>query len=150
MAKKTLGQKLKELRKIFGYTQDYMASALGISRQSYSGYENDVRNPNLPMLYKIATIFGTTADDLLQESYELDDEIIYETPSKTESGDELAQFMEFASSDANRQRIEMLNYFEKKLLFYFDRLSDDDKQEILDLAQIKVRRSKQKNDPSKS
>ena len=39
MSEKKLPQKLKELRKVNNYTQDYVAAVLGIVRQTYSHYE---------------------------------------------------------------------------------------------------------------
>lgn len=39
MKERLLPEKLKELRKVHGYTQDYVAAALGIVRQTYSHYE---------------------------------------------------------------------------------------------------------------
>ena len=39
MNKKLLPARLKELRTIHGHTQDYVASVLGIARQTYSHYE---------------------------------------------------------------------------------------------------------------
>ena len=39
MKNKLLPQKLKELRKVNNYTQDYVAEVLGVVRQTYSHYE---------------------------------------------------------------------------------------------------------------
>ena len=39
MNNKLLPQKLKELRKVNNYTQDYVAEVLGVVRQTYSHYE---------------------------------------------------------------------------------------------------------------
>ena len=39
MRGKLLPQKLKELRKVNNYTQDYVAEVLGVVRQTYSHYE---------------------------------------------------------------------------------------------------------------
>lgn len=46
MKKSLLPQKLKELRKMHNYTQDYVAEALGIVRQTYSHYETGKRMPD--------------------------------------------------------------------------------------------------------
>ena len=43
MKNQLLPAKLKELRKAHGYTQDYVASALEIVRQTYSHYETGQR-----------------------------------------------------------------------------------------------------------
>lgn len=39
MNRELLSQKLKELRIVNNYTQDYVAAALGVVRQTYSHYE---------------------------------------------------------------------------------------------------------------
>lgn len=39
MKGKLLPQKLKELRQVNNYTQDYVAAVLGVVRQTYSHYE---------------------------------------------------------------------------------------------------------------
>ena len=44
MSEKKLPQKLKELRKVNNYTQDYVAAVLGIVRQTYSHYETGRRS----------------------------------------------------------------------------------------------------------
>lgn len=35
------GQKLRELRKLEGWTQEEVAKKLGVSKQTYSHYENE-------------------------------------------------------------------------------------------------------------
>ena len=47
MAETLLSQRLKELRKLHNYTQDYVASMLGVVRQTYSHYETGKRTPTL-------------------------------------------------------------------------------------------------------
>ncbi len=144
MATKTLGGKLKELRSSFNYTQDYVASALGISRQAYSSYETDSRTPNLQKLYEIATLYKTTINDLLQGSYTLNGETLFENPVTSEDGNELSQFLEYTAKPANKQRLSMLSHYEKELIFYFEKLSADDRQEIIELAKIKLRKNRRK------
>lgn len=144
MAKRTLGEKLKEIRATFNYTQDYVASALGVSRQAYSSYENDTRNPSLQTLYEIATIYNTTVNDLLQDSFELDKDNIYELPPTTDDGNELTQFLDYTQKPANKQRLGTLNHYEKQLIYYFEKLSADDREEIIELAKIKARKRRKK------
>jgi transcriptional regulator with XRE-family HTH domain len=45
---------LKFLRKQKGLSQEEMAQALGLNRSTYSGYENEVAQPNLELLLQIA------------------------------------------------------------------------------------------------
>ena len=54
MKNKLLPQKLKELRKVNNYTQDYVAEVLGVVRQTYSHYETGKRTPDAEAFYKLA------------------------------------------------------------------------------------------------
>ena len=67
-----LAKRLRELRKVNNYTQDYVASALGVIRQTYSHYETGKRTPNSEMLYKLAGLYDISVDDLLHLSIDLD------------------------------------------------------------------------------
>lgn len=46
-----LPEKLRGLRKAHSYTQDYVATALGIARQTYSHYETGKRTPDAERLH---------------------------------------------------------------------------------------------------
>ena len=48
-----IGENLKLLRKRKGVSQEELAVDLGLTRSSYSGYENGVAEPNLATLIKI-------------------------------------------------------------------------------------------------
>lgn len=60
-----IGSILKRLRKAKGVSADEVAKFIGISRQGYSNYENEVREPNINNLLKLAEYFGVTVDHLL-------------------------------------------------------------------------------------
>ena len=60
-----LGKRLRELRKVNGFTQDYVASVLGVIRQTYSHYESGRRTPSPEAIYKLAGLYNISADDLL-------------------------------------------------------------------------------------
>lgn len=49
-----IAQNLKFIRKKKGLSQEEMASLLGLNRSTYSGYENEVAQPNLELLLQIA------------------------------------------------------------------------------------------------
>jgi DNA-binding XRE family transcriptional regulator len=51
MKNNLLPQKLKELRKAHGYTQDYVASICDVARQTYSHYETGKRTPSSEILF---------------------------------------------------------------------------------------------------
>ena len=59
-----LGEQLALLRHARGLRQKEVASHLGISREAYSQYENNVRHPSPPMLIQIADYFHVSMDFL--------------------------------------------------------------------------------------
>ncbi|OPA76773.1 LexA family transcriptional repressor [Paenibacillus selenitireducens] len=61
------GDKLKELRKIEGWTQEEVAKKLGVSKQTYSHYENEKRRPSLEMVRELATVYQVNIDDIFAE-----------------------------------------------------------------------------------
>lgn len=58
------GEKLKELRKIEGWTQEEVAKRLGVSKQTYSHYENENRRPSLDMIRELASVYQVNIDDI--------------------------------------------------------------------------------------
>lgn len=61
------GQKLKNLRKEQGYSQEEFAQRLDVSRQAVSKWESDRGTPETEKLLQISTIFGVTLDYLLKD-----------------------------------------------------------------------------------
>lgn len=61
----TIGQKLSEMRRRAGLTQDTVSESLGISPQAVSKWENDISCPDITLLPQIAKIYKTTVDELL-------------------------------------------------------------------------------------
>lgn len=58
-------QRLKELRLENNYTQQKVATYLGIRQQSYVRYENGAGEPSLATLVAIAKLYNVTTDYLL-------------------------------------------------------------------------------------
>ncbi len=56
--------RIKELRKIQGYRQEDLATALGVSRQTIIAIENNKYNPTLELAMKLARHLGTTVEEL--------------------------------------------------------------------------------------
>ncbi|MCT6925598.1 helix-turn-helix transcriptional regulator [Metasolibacillus sp.] len=57
--------RLKSLRIQHGKTQQDMADFLGVSRQGYAKYENDLGEPDNSKLAKLADFFAVSTDYLL-------------------------------------------------------------------------------------
>lgn len=62
---KIFSERLKELRKAAGLTQQQVSKRLNIRQQSYLRYENGTGEPNLETLAKLAAIFEVTTDYML-------------------------------------------------------------------------------------
>lgn len=60
-----LAEKLKELRIEKGLSQREVSSALGMTRNAFTNYENGYREPSLDNLKKICQFFNVSADYLL-------------------------------------------------------------------------------------
>ena len=63
----TLGQKLKEIRKRFGLSQEQLAEIMNVSRQAITKWENDGGLPDVSNLQELSKIFGVTVDYLLND-----------------------------------------------------------------------------------
>ena len=95
MKNKLLPQKLKELRKVNNYTQDYVAEVLGVVRQTYSHYETGKRTPDAEAFYKLAGLYNISVDDLLHLTIDIDREESYDAPAPTQASTDLSEFLEW-------------------------------------------------------
>ena len=59
-----LGERIKELRRRDGRTQETLASALGVTAQAVSRWEKGVCCPDMGMIPSIANYFGVSIDEL--------------------------------------------------------------------------------------
>ena len=59
------GEKLKELRKQSGLTQQQLASQIGVSKSVISFYELRERTPSPEVLIKLSSVFHVSSDYLL-------------------------------------------------------------------------------------
>jgi transcriptional regulator with XRE-family HTH domain len=65
-----VGNNLKILRKLKKESQEETATALGMTRSTYSGYENGVAQPNLDSVLALANYFDVSIDNLLKKNFE--------------------------------------------------------------------------------
>ena len=61
-----IGNKIRELRKKRGITQEQLASSLHISFQAVSKWENNIAMPDITLAPVIARYFGVTMDELFE------------------------------------------------------------------------------------
>ncbi|NMA50501.1 MAG: helix-turn-helix transcriptional regulator [Mollicutes bacterium] len=67
----TFGQKLKEIRKRFGLSQEQLAEIMNVSRQAITKWENDNGLPDISNLQELSKVFGVTIDYLLDNDNQL-------------------------------------------------------------------------------
>lgn len=70
-----LSDKIINLRKAKGMTQEELAEHLNVSRQAVSRWESDTVKPDANNILKISKIFGVTTDYLLNDEYESDGDL---------------------------------------------------------------------------
>ena len=62
--------RLKELREDGDFTQKEIANLLHVQQNTYSQYENQLRQLPLPLLVKLADFYGTSVDYILERTDE--------------------------------------------------------------------------------
>ena len=67
--------KIMDLRKKAGMTQEELAEQLGVSRQAVSRWEVGSVVPDSKNILEMSRIFGVTTDYLLKDEYESDDDL---------------------------------------------------------------------------
>lgn len=125
----TLGERLKEARKLKGYTQMEAASKLGITNGALSGYERNYRDPDTEMLKKLANLYEVSTEWLLGNS---------SLKSKSNKKDEL----DIA------KRMEQLRYDLQNaegLAFEGEPMSEEARESLLEAMEFGVRLAKRNN-----
>jgi transcriptional regulator with XRE-family HTH domain len=70
-----LADKIIQLRKKRGWSQEDLAEKLNVSRQSVSKWEGSNSLPDLNKILKLAEIFGVSTDDLLKDEMEVQENV---------------------------------------------------------------------------
>lgn len=58
---------LLTLRTKAGWSQEFVARQIGVSRQTIMNWESGENKPNVDKAIKLAKLFGVTVDDLLSD-----------------------------------------------------------------------------------
>ena len=66
-----LSKQIKKYRERDGYSQEYLAEKLYVSRQSISNWENDKSLPDIHNLLMMCELFNVTLDDLVKGLFHL-------------------------------------------------------------------------------
>lgn len=157
MANKTLEQYLKDLRKSCNYSQEFVASHLNITRQTYSHYETGRITPPVNSLYNLAKLYGVPVENFLDlvVTYNINmDFALKPQINKVDITDDLSFFVDFINAPENSKKFKFLNRRERQLLFYFLLLDTRDQEDILSFMKIKYQnrsyeKCSSKNKPKK-
>lgn len=109
-----INEKIRQMRKLAGLTQEQLASRLGVSAQSISKWENDITMPDITLLPLIAETFGVSIDDLFDLTLEqklnrIENRIeIKEELSSTEFDEYETLLLDQLSSENNLRAISLL------------------------------------------
>lgn len=92
-----IGTKIKDARTAAQLTQEQVAEALGISRQTVSNWENDRTYPDIGSVVKLSDLYGVSLDHLLKGKKEepMSDYVAFleESTNVTRSRDRLAKII---------------------------------------------------------
>lgn len=72
----TFGEKLKQLRKSRGISQQKLADGLGVAQSSIAAYENSSREPSFAVIEKFARYFHVPFSSLMPSDEVVDGEFV--------------------------------------------------------------------------
>lgn len=75
-------QRLADLRRSKGFSQEGLARKLGLSRQAVSKWERAESSPDTENLISLAKLYGVSLDELLNPSDEIEDDIEFENEDR--------------------------------------------------------------------
>lgn len=78
------GDKLKKEREKKGWSHEYLATKIHVSRQSVSKWETGKNYPNIGVIIDLSDLFGITIDELLRSDRELKEKIIQDSKGSTD------------------------------------------------------------------
>lgn len=78
-----IAQRLADLRRQKGYSQESLANALGLSRQAVSKWERAESSPDTDNLIALARLYGVSLDDLLNIDKDIEDDVSFEDAERT-------------------------------------------------------------------
>lgn len=148
MADHTLEQYLKDLRKSCNYSQEFVASHLNITRQTYSHYETGRITPPINSLYNLAKLYGVPVENFLElvVTYNINMDFALKPQNNVlDMSDDLSSFIDFINAPENSKKFKFLNRQERQLLFYFLLLDKRDQADILAFMKIKYQNRAKEN-----
>lgn len=113
------GKRLKELRKVNGYTIEQFADMVGISKSTLGYYENDKRMPDIEILTRIADTLNVNADYLIGRTNTTAKKGKMKTVCEfTGLSDRAAEYLSELVKDKDYGKLSIINHL-------FDELTED-------------------------
>lgn len=78
-----IAQRLAELRRARGYSQESLARELGLSRQAVFKWERAESSPDTENLIALARLYGVSLDELLRVDEEIEDDVAFERAERS-------------------------------------------------------------------
>ncbi len=103
-----VGKNLKLLRNRKKLSQEEVANSLGLTRSSYSGYENSVAQPNIESLILFSDFYKVSVDDLIRKDFESFKENEWERIDKGLFSDVKGNKLRVLTSIVNQENQEMI------------------------------------------
>lgn len=97
-----ISEKINQLRREHGWSQEELAEKLGVSRQAISKWENGTAMPDIDKVIKLSELYGVSTDYLLHEEYEPKQEVGFTVKTDSVSIDEANEYMDAAEKAAPR------------------------------------------------
>lgn len=146
---KTLEKYLKELRKSYNYSQEFVASQLNITRQTYSHYETGRITPPINSLYNLAKLYNISLDSFMDFSIggytnpvKPVSKRTNDTKKTVSDDEEIEEFLKYISTPENSKKYKALKRQEKLFLYYYQMLDDRDRKDILSFMKVKYQNRK--------
>lgn len=133
MSELLLKDKLRELRTSMHFTQSYVGHYLNMTRQGYAHYEAGLRTPDYQTLLKISKLYQVDISELINS---------HTTPIDYETLHENEEYLIKKSENKpniTQPRMIQLTTDEKKLFNLFNKLSSQNKIDVLNYIENKTR-----------
>lgn len=92
----TIGEKILNMRKARGWSQEELAERIGVTRQAVSRWEADAAKPDTDKVITICDLFGVSADYLIRDQYSGGSDSGEEQPKPTTAVTEAVRRMSVA------------------------------------------------------
>ncbi len=100
-----LADKIMELRKKSGWSQEELADKLGVSRQAVSKWEGASSVPDLERIIAMSRLFGVTTDYLLKDEIDAESPVLSEEPESSVrrvSMEEASEYLRLVRENAGK------------------------------------------------